>query len=85
MRGIGQERSKVEQLKELIASYWQIPEEAIDWETVFQSRQLRQYSSLRMLRFLASVEEQCHVTIDDPDAIKGFRDLLNLVDPPCAS
>ena len=66
--------AKTEQLKDIISKYWQLSPEAIDWETEFKRQPLQRLSSLRMLRFLASVEEHLQVTIRDPDAIKTFRD-----------
>ena len=70
---------KGEQLKELIATYWQIAADAISWDTELSSHQLKHVSSLRTLRFLASVEDRFHVNIEDPEVIKSFRDLLKLV------
>lgn len=70
---------KIEQLKDLIAIYWQMTAEAVDWDTAFSSQHLKQFSSLRALRFLASVEDRFQVTIEDPEAIRSFRDLFNLV------
>ena len=69
------------QLQAIIANYWQLPQEAMDWDLELNGRRLKNFSSLRLLRFLASVEERFNVTIEDPDAIKRFRDLLNLVQP----
>jgi acyl carrier protein len=71
--------NKVEQLKELITNYWQVTPDAIEWDVEFNGRWLRNFSSLRMLRFIASVEEQLGVDIQDLDEIKSFRDLLRLV------
>lgn len=69
---------RVEKLKEIISNYWQMAPEAIAWETQFNSQQLKNFSSLRMLRFLASVEERLCVHIEDTDAIRRFQDLLEL-------
>ena len=68
------------QLEAIIANYWQLSPEAIDWDLELNGRRLKNFSSLRLLRFLASVEEQCHVTVEDPDAVKRFCDVLNLVE-----
>jgi acyl carrier protein len=70
---------KVDALKGLITSYWHLNPDAIDWDSEF-NRSLKSFSSLRMLRFIASVEEQLGITIDDLDRVKSFRDLLRLVD-----
>ena len=69
------------QLQAIIANYWQLPQEAMDWDLELNGQRLKNFSSLRLLRFLASVEERFNVTVEDPDAIKRFRDLLNLVQP----
>ncbi len=50
----------------------------------FNDRGLAAFSSLRMLRFLASVEEQFQINIQDPDAIKRFKDLWTLVEERCS-
>jgi len=70
---------KAEHLKDIIANYWQLSQEAIDWDLELNGQRLKNFSSLRLLRFLASVEEHFNITIEDPDAIKRFRDLLTLV------
>lgn len=70
---------KVEQLKEIIASYWQLAPDAIDWDAELSSRGLKNFSSLRMLRFIASVEQRLGIDINDLDEIKKFGDLLRLV------
>ena len=70
---------KAAQLQGIIANYWQLPQEAIDWDLELNGQRLKNFSSLRLLRFLASVEERFNVTVEDPDAIKRFRDLLTLV------
>lgn len=69
---------KVEALKKIIASYWQIDPDAIDWDMELGGRSLKNFSSLRMLRFIASVEEQLEVNIQDPSDLKRLRDLLRL-------
>ncbi len=73
-------QEKVEQFKEIISNYWQMAPEEIAWETPLSGQALRNFSSLRMLRFLASVEERFGVTIADPDAIRRFSDLLTLIE-----
>ena len=70
---------KTGQLKELISNYWQIEVDAINWDTELSSQHLKNFSSLRALRFLASIEDLLRVQIEDPEAIKRFRDLLQLV------
>ena len=70
----------MQQLKEIISNYWQFDRDAIDWETEFNSQQLKNFTSLRMLRFLASVEERFAIHIEDVDSIKRFADLLRVVD-----
>lgn len=77
--GDGGMDDKQRQLREIIANYWQLDGDAIDWDVEFSSERLRNFSSLRMLRFLASVEERLEVSIANPDAIKRLRDLLRLV------
>lgn len=67
------------QLQEIISNYWQISAEALDWGTPFSSQALRNFSSLRMLRFLASVEERLQISIQDVDAIRCFGDLRKAV------
>jgi acyl carrier protein len=69
---------KVEQLRGIIANYWHVAPEAIDWETEF-GRWLKNFSSLRMLRFIASVEEQLEINLEDLDGLKSFGDLRRLV------
>ena len=71
---------KAQQLKEIISKYWQLPGSDLDWTTEFGSRQLSNFSSLRMLRFLASVEERFQFSIEDVDAVKNFQDLRQLVE-----
>lgn len=74
--------SKTERLKELVSHYWQLPLEGDeDWETPLTQERLKNFSSLRLLRFFASVEERLDVSIEDPDAITSFKDLLRLIDP----
>lgn len=70
---------KTEHLKEIISNYWQLSDPQLDWGMEFNSRHLSNFSSLRMLRFLASVEERFRINIEDPDAIKSFEDLRKLV------
>lgn len=72
---------RVEQLKELIALYWSLDPRGVDGTVEFSGQRLSRYSSLRMLRFLASVEERFQVQIEEPDAIKTVSDLLRLVAP----
>ena len=72
---------KAEQLKEILSSYWQVRE--VDWETPFNSQSLPNFSSLRMLRFLASVEDRFQISIEDVDAIRCFGDLLKRVEVGC--
>ena len=74
---------RVEQLKALIASYWQIPSDAVDWDLPLTGEHLKNFTSLRTLRFLASVEEQFHINIQEPGAITHFKDLLPLIEQPC--
>lgn len=71
---------KVERLKELISNYWHLDGEGLDWDTEFSSRGLKNFSSLRTLRFLASIEAELGVSIEDPGGIKSFRDLMRLVE-----
>ena len=71
---------KVAQLQAIIANYWQVPPDAIDWDLELNGQRLRNFSSLRLLRFLASVEEQFNVTVEDPDAVKRLRDVRRLVE-----
>ena len=70
---------KTEQLKEVISRYWQLSEGNLNWTMEFSSRNLNNYSSLRMLRFLAGVEERFQISIADVGAIKSFQDLRQLV------
>ena len=72
--------NKLERLKELIASYWELDGDRINWDVEFSSRGLRNFSSLRALRFLASVEADLGISIEDPDLVKILRDLLSLVE-----
>lgn len=72
---------KKDQLKDLLFNYWQISAPEIDWATPFNSQNLKNFSSLRMLRFLASIEEQFRISIEDVDAIRCFGDLLEAVGP----
>jgi acyl carrier protein len=67
-------------LKDLITSYWQLDADGLTWDTELNSRGLRNFSSLRALRFFASVEADFDVNIEDPDLIRSFRDLLHLVE-----
>ena len=71
--------NKEQQLKELILTYWGISDASMDWNTEFNSQHLSNFSSLRMLRFLAGVEDRFKVTIEDVDNIRRFQDLLGLV------
>ena len=71
---------KTEQLKELISNYWQIPVDTIDWDTQLSGQHLKRFSSLRALRFLASIEDLFQVHIEDPEAINSFRDVLRLME-----
>lgn len=71
---------RVEQLKEIISQYWQLQPQEIHWGVPLNSRHLKNFSSLRMLRFLASVEEQFTVNIEAPEAITSFGDLLSLIE-----
>lgn len=66
-------------LQALLTSYWQLQDGPLNWETRFNSRGVNAYSSLRMLRLLASVEDRFGITIEDPDAIRTFGDLLAVV------
>lgn len=70
---------KTEQLKEIISNYWQLSGQEIEWGTEFNSQRLSNFSSLRMLRFLASIEDRFKINIEDVDAIKSFQDLRQLV------
>ena len=70
---------RVERLKEIISNYWHLSVDAIDWDMEFTGQKLKNFTSLRVLRFLATVEEYLNVSIEDPDGIKSFRDLLHLV------
>lgn len=72
---------KAGQLKQIISNYWQVQE--IDWGTQFNSQNLRNFSSLRMLRFLAGVEERFKISIEDVDAIRCFEDLRRVVEDGC--
>lgn len=71
---------KLEQLKEIIARYWQISDGDLDWNTPFDSQSLPNFSSLRMLRFLASVEERFQMQLADVEAIRSFQDLRQWVE-----
>jgi len=71
---------KTEQLKEVISRYWQLSDGNLDWAMELNSRNLSNFSSLRMLRFLASVEERFQISIADVEAIKSFQDLRKLVE-----
>lgn len=73
------ELDETEQLKEIISSYWQISGQEIEWGTEFNSQRLNNFSSLRMLRFLASIEDRFKINIEDVDSIKSFQDLRQLV------
>ncbi|MBI3616095.1 MAG: acyl carrier protein [Candidatus Omnitrophica bacterium] len=73
-----------QRLKETISRYWNLPAEQIDWDMEFNDRRLAAFSSLRMLRFLASVEEQFQINIQDSDAVKRFKDLWILVEGRCS-
>ena len=70
----------IARLQQIIAHYWQLPSEKLDWETPLTSQHLRNFSSLRLMRFLASVEECFKISIEQPDAIQRFGDLLNLIE-----
>lgn len=74
------ELDETEQLKEIISNYWQLSSQEIEWETEFNSQRLNNFSSLRMLRFLASVEERFQISIADVEGIKSFQDLRRLVE-----
>ena len=71
---------KSEQLKEVIARYWQLSDGNLDWAMELNGKNLNNYSSLRVLRFLASVEERFQITLADVDPIKSFEDLRRLVE-----
>ncbi len=71
---------RVQQLKEIISNYWRLDAEEIDWDVQLNSQQLKNFSSLRLLRFLASFEERFSVSIDAPEAVKSFGDLLRLIE-----
>lgn len=71
---------KTEQLKEVISNYWQLSGQEIEWTTEFNSQYLSNFSSLRMLRFLASIEDRFKMSIGDVYAIKRFQDLRQLVE-----
>lgn len=71
---------KTEQLKEVISRYWQLSDGNLDWAMEFNAGNLNNFSSLRMLRFLASVEERFQISIADVEAIKSFQDLRQLVE-----
>ncbi len=71
---------KADQLKEVISRYWQIGEGNLDWNMELSNRTLSNFSSLRVLRFLASVEEKFQISIADVDGIKSFQDLRKLVE-----
>ena len=78
-KGMVTSMDRTDALKEIIFSYWHIEPESIQWDTPFSSQHLRTFSSLRMLRFLASVEESFQMTIEDPDAVRTFEDLREAV------
>ena len=69
---------KIERLKEIISSYWQVDPDESGWETRFDG-QIKTFTSLRMLRFFASIEDRFQVEIEDPDAILTFADLRRTV------
>ena len=71
---------KTEHLQKIISNYWQLPGPEMDWATEFNSRNLNNFSSLRMLRFLASIEDQMEITIEDVDAVRSFQDLRRIVE-----
>ncbi len=71
---------KADQLKEVISRYWQLSDGNVDWSMELNAGNLNNFSSLRMLRFLASVEERFQINIADVDAIKSFQDLRKLVE-----
>lgn len=71
---------KTEQLQRIISHYWQFPSQEIDWAMEFNSQGLSNFSSLRMLRFLASVEDQFKIEFADVDAIRSFQDLRRIVE-----
>ena len=73
---------KAEHLKQLISRYWQIPAPGVDWSTRFDSQHLSNFSSLRVLRFFASVEERFQINLEALDAIKSFEDLRQRVEHP---
>ena len=73
------ESNETEQLKEIISSYWQLSGQEIEWATEFNSQHLNNFSSLRMLRFLAGMEDRFKINIEDVDTIKSFQDLRQLV------
>ena len=70
---------KMEELKEFILHYWQLSNPSIDWTMQFNSKHLNNFSSLRMLRFLAGIEERFKISIENVDAVRTFEDLLQLV------
>jgi hypothetical protein len=72
---------RVGELTSLIASYWHVPPDSLNWDTELSPIGLRQFTSLRWMRFLASVEERFGITVADPDTIRSFRDLRRLVAP----
>lgn len=81
--GPGQDGAeKAERLKEIICHYWQIPAPGVDWATRFDSQHLSNFSSLRVLRFFASVEERFQISLEELDAIKTFEDLRQRVEHP---
>ena len=69
-----------DQLEKIISHYWQLSGQDLDWTMEFNSRNLSNFSSLRMLRFLASIEDQLKITIEDVDAIRNFQDLRRIVE-----
>lgn len=63
-------------LRELTARFWRVPPATVTDGLRFDATGLTGFSSTRFLTFVAAVERQLGVRIDDPGSLRSFADLV---------
>lgn len=70
--------SRDQELRSLVAQFWRLPPEHVRDDLLFNA-QLRNFSSVRFLTFIAAVESNLKVRISDPAAVTSYASLREAV------
>lgn len=66
-------------LKKFFSEFWEIPEKEINNKTKLNDSDLKNFDSLKFYQFIAAVESEFKIKIEDISTINTFGDLSALI------